>query len=325
MAVLTQVSEREARAFTQAYELGALRCVVGVPAGSVNSNFALELELGRFFLRIYEEQDAAGARAEALLLTHLAAAGVPTPPPVARRDGPLIGELAAKPAAIFPWREGTMRCQKSVSASDARYLGAALAAVHRAGEGVLHPAGRFRFDDLRARLPRIAGAKDRALAAEAAPLARKLDEIEGARDRTLPQGLIHGDLFRDNVLWNDHRISALLDFESASHGVLAYDLMVSVLAWCFGDTLDLDLFAAMVEGYDSVRALTQSERAGLAAEGRAAAVRFTITRITDYAMRVTEGPRIIKDWRRFANRLAALEALDAGAWRKVCGGAVANG
>jgi homoserine kinase type II len=85
--------------------------------------------------------------------------------------------------------------------------------------------------------------------------------------------------------------------------------MVTVLSWCFGDALDLSLARAMIAGYRSVRALSDEELASLTLEGRAAALRFTITRITDYAMRVTEGPRVIKDWRRFAMRLSTMESL----------------
>ena len=112
------------------------------------------------------------------------------------------------------------------------------------------------------------------------------------------------------MLWDERgEIAALLDFESASDGVYAYDLMVTVLAWCFGDALDAGLMRAMVDGYESVRPLEARERAGLLAEGCVASLRFAITRLTDYAMRVTDGPRVVKDWRRFQARLLALEAL----------------
>jgi homoserine kinase type II len=101
------------------------------------------------------------------------------------------------------------------------------------------------------------------LAAQAAPLRRALNAWSARRDSSLPRALIHGDLFRDNVLWNGAEIAALLDFESASDGVLAYDLMVTVLAWCFGDALDVSLARAMVAGYAEVRALSRAETDGL--------------------------------------------------------------
>jgi homoserine kinase type II len=311
MAVLTAASFAEVRALLLHLGLGELRALTGIPAGSVNSNFALDLEGGkRLFLRIYEEQDEDGARREASLLQDLAAAGVRTPAPLAP-----IAHLSGKPAAVFPWREGGIRCQRTVSTADVRKVGEALARVHAAGTGLREPPRPSRFGeaDLLLRISRIARAEDPALAAQAAPLREKLVEWSARRDAGLPRGLIHGDLFRDNVLWeraDQGEIAALLDFESASEGVFAYDLMVTALAWCVGDTLDAGLVREMIAGYESVRALTAAEQAGLVAEGCAAALRFTITRITDYAMRVTDGPRVIKDWQRFAMRLAALESIE---------------
>lgn len=313
MAVLTPISDADARAIARAHALGDVVRVDGIPAGSVNSNFALVTCNGKYFLRIYEEQGEEGARAEAALLARLASAGVPTGAPIARADGGgSVSAVGGKPVAIFPWRPGVHRCQASVTGDDCRRVGEALARVHRAGEGAPRAAGRFRYEDLVERTARIAAATDATLAAQSPRLRAKLEEWTARRDPSLPRGLVHGDLFRDNVLWNaDGSISALLDFESASDGVLAYDLMVTALAWCYGDALDLALVRAMTLGYESVRPLEARERRGLAAEACAAAVRFTITRVTDYAMRVTEGPRVIKDWRRFAARLAAIEALGA--------------
>jgi len=311
LAVLTPLSQAEASVVAREYGLGELVRIEGIPAGSVNSNFRLIASNGTYFLRIYEEQGRDGAVEEGELLLRLAAAGVATPRPLTRADGGVIGTAAGKPIAVFPWREGVHRCQAGVTARDARRVGEALASVHRAGANEARGEGRFRYEDLLARLDVIAGARDATLAAQAPILRAKLDTWTNARDASLPRGLIHGDLFRDNVLWDDAgAIAALLDFESASGGVLAYDLMVTVLAWCFGDSLDRALASAMIDGYESVRPLTREERRGLVAEGCAAAIRFTITRITDYAMRVSDQPRVVKEWRRFAARLAALEAIE---------------
>jgi homoserine kinase type II len=319
MGVFTEVSCEAVDVLLRSYALGSARTVTGIPAGSVNSNYALETTLGgRVFLRVYEEQDEAGARAEAALLRTLAARAVKTPPPVLRTDGEALSSIAGKPAALFPWIEGGMRCQASVTTEDARRVGAELARVHVAGVGLAVGAGRFTYDDLLLRVERIAQARAD-LAAEAAPLERRLRDWM-ARRQDLPQGLVHGDLFRDNVLWSpDGEIVALLDFESASHGVYAYDLMVTVLSWCFGDGLDTGLARAIVAGYCEVRTLEERERRGLLAEGCLAALRFTITRITDYAMKEGIGPRVLKDWRRFARRYEALEALGERGLREALG------
>jgi homoserine kinase type II len=128
---------------------------------------------------------------------------------------------------------------RSVTVEDGHRVGEALGRLHVAGKDTPRGPGRFEPSDLRVRLRRIAAAPDAQIAGQAGPLGEKLAAWESRRDAELPRGLIHGDLFRDNVLWNaEGEISALLDFESASDGVLAYDLMVTVLAWSFKDTLD---------------------------------------------------------------------------------------
>jgi len=310
VATFTPLNNGDVRQLLSDYQINDFIAFYGIKAGSVNSNFAVETASGRFFLRVYEEQDVQGAQTETRMLTVLAAGGVHTPAPVARRDRAFVSQVRGKAAALFPWQDGRMRCQASVTALDAERVGAALAGVHVVGERAERQEGRFREADLLGRLDRIAAATDPVLAAHTGPLRNALTRWCRARDAGLPRGLIHGDLFRDNVLWNDAaEIAALLDFESASDGVLAYDLMVTILAWCVGDDLDLELAQAMARGYQSVRRLTDAEKRGLVAEGCIAALRFSITRITDYAMRAGVGPRDMKDYRRFLMRLTTLERI----------------
>jgi homoserine kinase type II len=319
MATYTPLPLAQAQAAGQAFGLD-VRAVVPVPAGSVNSNYRLEVHHGGpFFARIYEEQDRAGAEAEARLLDHLATHGVATPRPLPRADGAgFTAETSAsagetrRPIALFPWRNGEILCQAMVSVEVARTVGEKLAEVHRAGATFGEPRpGRFRISDMRVRLERIAGAEDPALRAMAPQIVARLDRAESARDPDLPRGIIHGDLFRDNVLWEGGTPTALLDFESACDGSWVYDLMVTMLAWCYGDELDERLARAMFAGYSAVRRLSASERAALDVEGRIGALRFTVTRITDFAMRPAIGERVMKDYRRFWARHERIDALGA--------------
>ena len=212
--------------------------------------------------------------------------------------------------AVFPWKPGEILCQARVTPRIARIVGEKLAEVHRATAKFDESRpGRFRIEDLRVRLERIAGASDPALRAMAPLIAERLDRAERARDPDLPRGIIHGDLFRDNVLWENGELSALLDFESACDGSWVYDLMVTVLAWCYGSDLDEQLVRAMFAGYRGVRALSSAELAALSTEGRIAALRFTVTRITDFAMRQGVGDRVVKDYRRFWARHERLDEL----------------
>ncbi|HEV3194018.1 MAG TPA: homoserine kinase [Polyangiaceae bacterium] len=317
MAVLTKITDDEARALVAAYGLSDLRAVEGIPAGSVNSNFALHVGAAgsshgtRLFLRIYEEQDKVGAQHETALLEHLAKAGVPTPAPLRRTDGGLVSLVGEKPVALFPWRDGQMRCQAGVTQEDAMHIGEALARVHLAGAGLAAQEGRFDLEHLMDRLQRITKSGNERFERLVPSLRDALLRTQNARDPAIPTGLIHSDLFRDNVLWDaSGRVSALLDFESACRGTYAYDLMVCVLSWCVGDDLEPHLARAMRQGYERVRPLSDAERRGLLAEGSFAALRFTITRITDYALRQrAAGPRVVKDWQRFLFRFERLQAL----------------
>ena len=269
MAVLTAIAEAEAKALLEDYRLGAFGGIQGIPAGSVNSNYAVALEEGRIFLRIYEEQDRAGAESETAMLVRLAAAGVPTPAPHRRKDGGLVSVVRGKPAALFPWRDGAMRCQAGVTVDDARQVGESTCPkVHIAGAGEKRDEGRFRLEDLTRRLDRIEASGNESFVTIAPALRAALLDAHTARDAGLSRGMMHGDLFRDNVLWGaSGDIAALLDFESASDGTYAYDLMVTVLAWCVGDDIDGALARAMVDGYDTVRPVDERERRGFLGGG----------------------------------------------------------
>jgi homoserine kinase type II len=329
MAVLTVPREDEFDAFLSAYDLGSRRSVRGIEAGTVNTSYALDLEGGRYFLRIYEEQGRAGAEAEARLLQHLAAQGVKTPAPVVARDGAMVRSVVGKPAALFPWVDGDMLCLRAVTPLVGHEVGAALARMHLAGpppDGSLG-AGRFGPEDLVLRCDRVVTSCDDLARLEADALRAAVVAAAAERRNDLPSGLVHGDLFRDNVLWHEGgscdshdtgprsspRIAALLDFESAHRGPFAYDIAVTILSWSFRDAFDYEVGRSIVTGYREVRELEPSEREGLHAEAVFAALRFTITRITDEAIRVG------KKWQRFVARREALQRLGNAGLREALG------
>lgn len=312
MACLTTLSLAEAQALTAEYGM-ELRSFEALEAGSVNSNFRFDMANGPVFGRIYEEQGQAGAQAESVLLAELAESGARVSPPLRRLDGGVVGSARGKPFALYPWVAGEWLCHQRLTLEHCRLLGQALADVHLATARLSAlPAGRFGVPQIRERLAFILRTAPQFEAAVRF-IEKGLGSYERDAANDLPRGLIHGDLFRDNVLWRQDtgasapEIAALLDFESASEGVFVYDLMVCVLSWCFTADLELARVHAMLDGYESRRPLSERERGATTSEGLAVCLRFATTRITDFAMRTPPGQTPKRAFERFFERYAALE------------------
>jgi homoserine kinase type II len=311
VGVFTRLGDADLGDIVEAFELGELVSSQSIAAGTINSNFAIETSRGMWFVRVNEGKSEVDVAWEARLVGELAAGGVVTPPPVAARDGRPYAPLSSargKWVSVFPWRDGTHLAADDVTTDRASELGAALASLHLVGlelpaswrRGSIydhdHLVGRYkRFED--AMDPELARAID--VIGEELSIGSRAHHLRG-RATT---GIIHGDLFRDNVLWEGDRLAAILDFEQASGGSLAYDLGVCINDWCWTGTPRIDLAAALLAGYQRVRTLVPADREALPIEVRAAAARFTITRITDvYLARVTNPD---KDFRAFLARSEA--------------------
>ncbi len=355
MALLTDMTLGEARALGARYGLEVAH-VASIQAGSVNSNFVFTLASGeRRFVRVCEESGMAAVAEQNRLLAHLVARGVPTPAPLAMQGGGTVAAHRDKPAVAFAFVSGEAICQRGVTEPHARAVGAALAKIHRAGSDYAGaPESRFRTEQLRWRLEGLTAGHYGKLGREHLEAVRllslRLDELTpaAASERSAGHGarsssegasscrteelavaecgvapaaemVIHGDVFRDNVLWRAGSLAAILDFESASAGSPPFDLMVTMLAWCFGDTLDHALGGALAAGYLEVRPLDQGALDGCYDAARLAAVRFATTRLTDYELR-PRGVVVYKDFRRFLGRLAAIEALGREAFRDLVAG-----
>lgn len=308
MALLTALALGDAERLGRAYGV-ELASIEALSVGSVNSNFRATTRDGRtLFLRLYEEQGQAGAEGELALLDGLAAEGIPVSEPLPR-SGP-VPTLGDKPFAVFPWVEGEILCLGRVTAEACRRVGRALAQVHLASPKLprLGP-GRFGPPDMLERLARVEREAARpALMPDLARVRALYARYVAERDPSLPHGVVHGDLFRDNVLWRGGELAALLDFESAFHGPFVYDLMVTIAAWCYRDAFDLALVAALVEGYVAERPLSAAELRAVRVEGALGCLRFATSRITDFELRAREGERPARDFRRFLARLDAIAA-----------------
>jgi homoserine kinase type II len=322
VGLFTQLADGDLAEIARAFDLGAVRGVQSIAAGTINSNFAIDSERGAWFLRINEGKSEADVAWEARLVAALAQGGVITPPPRLTDDGRPYAALPGgdKWVSVFPWRAGRHLGAGEITAALAAEFGAALAALHRAGLELPAEWRRrsiYDHDHLVARHARFAASSDPALARAIADVGEGLAAASAAaavRARAT-HGIIHGDLFRDNVLWDGGRVVAILDFEQASGGSFAYDLAVCLNDWCWDGAVRLDLVEALLAGYQRVRPMTTADGEALLIEVPAAAVRFTITRITDVYLAKVDNPD--KDFRAFLARSDAWQGPVLGQLRSL--------
>ena len=272
MSVYTTVGRAELAAWLAPLNVGELVEHIGIAAGMQNSNYFVTTARGRFVLTLFEAIDPLALDFYLHLQAHLADAGLPCPRPCVDAAGALWRPLCSKPAALLSCLPG--RAIETPDSAHCRAVGEALAQLHGAAanlaEAPANPCGadwRQRIGDRL--LPLLAND-------EAALLADEL-AFQSRQDWSqLPQGVIHADLFRDNVLWQaDGRLGGLLDFYFAGIDAWLFDLAVVANDWC----PDAGRLAALVEGYAGVRPLTDSERSAWPAVRRAAALRFWLLRL----------------------------------------------
>jgi homoserine kinase type II len=288
-----------------------------IAAGTINTNVRVETAGGPLFLRINEGKTRDDVALEAEIVSWVAERGVPTPEPRRALDGQPFAVWNGELASLFPWVAGRTLARAELTPGHGAAAGRALARLHLAGaDNPERRLGRYTPDEIDRRLAAIAALGRPELAGAVATLGPELQALAGERRADLPAGIIHGDLFVDNVLFHeDGRLSALLDFEQASWGRLAYDVAVTVLAFGFGtDDFRADVTRAFLEAYAAVRRPTREERAGFGAELRFAACRFAVTRITDVHLKRASGAPGGKRFQRYLDRLARIKQHAGDDW-----------
>jgi homoserine kinase type II len=284
MAVYTDVAADELAEFLKGYDIGELLSYKGIAEGVENSNFLLHTTTGYFILTLYEKRVASDDLPYFLsLMTHLAARGVSCPQPAKNRSGDVFGALSGRPAAIINFLEGVWPRRPNVA--HCAGVGEALAKMHIAGHD---------FPFVRKNPLSVAGW--RPLFDRAAPCAdsvqhglrdflkRELDHLRARWPDDLPDGVIHADLFPDNVFFIGDKLSGLIDFPFACNDILAYDVAICLNAWCFepDHSFNVTKARALLGAYGRERKLSPAEEEALPLLARGAALRFLLTRLVDF-------------------------------------------
>lgn len=305
MAVYTEVSDEALEQFLRDYDIGHVLSFKGIAGGVENTNYLLRTDKGTYILTLYEKRVAEEDLPFFIgLMDHLAAKGFACPEPIRNRQGNALGQLQDRPAAMVSFLEG-MEVSHPTAAHCHR-VGQTMANMHKAASGfkitrknALDPSG----------WPALADTNlDRADTVEdglADLISTQLAYCVKHWPTDIPTGVIHADMFKDNVFFLDGELSGVIDFYFSCNDYLAYELAVGINAWCFDDDLKFqpELSAALIDGYQSVRTLETTEIQALPILVRGAALRFLLTRLNDW-LNVPPGALVVPhDPKAFSIRL----------------------
>lgn len=279
MSVYTNIEQHELEAFLKNYSLGALLKYQGINAGIENTNYFVSTESGEFVLTIFEEIDLDTLPYYLNLMAHLSDHGMPTAHPIADLHDNYVQVLKEKPTALVRRLDGKNILEPESIHSAA--VGQALAQMHVLGEsftGVLaNPRGVAWVEHTANRIAEHLSNEEQKL------LSQEVNYRKQAFPKNLPQGVIHADLFRDNVMFKDHTLTGMIDFYYACNDYLLYDLAVTVNDWCTTKSgeLDAELYISLITAYQTERPLETHELEAWEYMLRAAALRFWLSRSQD--------------------------------------------
>jgi homoserine kinase type II len=284
MAVYTTVDDLTLATFLSAYDLGNVLSFAGIAEGVENSNYLLRTDKAHFILTLYEKRvDADDLPFFMELMTHLAGMGMNCPLPVAARDGSILQELMGRPCAVFSFLDGTS--SRYPNREKCRALGVSLATMHLHASGITrrraNALGPASWQPL---LDSIGAGADEITPSMQEMAQSRLSSILAAWPQDLPQGIIHADLFPNNVLFIGDKLTGLIDFYFACEDIFAYDIGICLNSWCFDadGSFNVTKSGAILQGYESQRPLLDAEKQALPILNQGAAMRFFLTRLYDW-------------------------------------------
>ncbi len=313
MAVYTEIRDRELAEYLDRYDIGELHSLKGIAEGVENSNFLLSTDVGNYILTLYEKRvDVEDLPFFLGLMEHLSTKGLSCPRPVPLKSGKSLSTLAGRPSAIISYLDGnSVRRPKP---NHCQQVGDALAQMHLAGDGfALKRENALTVHGWRPLFEGSGGRADEISGGLLELVNDELSFLEANWPSNLPKGIIHADLFPDNVFFLKDELSGLIDFYFACNDLLAYDIAICVNAWCFepDHSFNVTKARAFLEGYSAVRPLTPEEYAALPVLCRGAALRFLLTRLYDW-LNVPPGALVTpKDPAEYIAKLRFHRSVDA--------------
>ena len=322
MAIHTLLTDTTLQTVAQTWALGPLLGAEPLAKGGMATNYRLRTRQGLFFLRHTTTRDAEDLAFEAALLSHLHLHHLAVPTLLPTAGGAPWLEVQGGRVSLFGWLAGEEVPKAALTPAHLEALGALLGRVHRATESfAAERPNPYGLPVVRTWLEALVEHPEEALRTGAREMLGVLGEVEAHPPELEPLGVIHGDLFPDNVKWLGERLSALLDFEMACHAPYGLDLAITLDAWCFdAGAWRPELAQALLRGYGQEHPLPEQMRRALYAHARFAAVRFATSRIRDYYLSPLPPDRLVrKDWRTWLARARTLQSMGEEGFRQLVG------
>jgi len=321
LAVYAALDEKDFTLVTEAYGLGSFVEATGIPQGSINTNYRIETGSGRYFVRHTTVRSAADLTFEAGLLAHLAQSAFPSPHLLRARSGAPFLELAGGRVSVFRYLVGEELTRDRLTPEHLERLGAELGKMHRLTNSFGgHRDNPYSVTVVAGWLEGLKSNPDPEIAKIAAEELGYLEDSQLASGELVPRGVIHADLFMDNVKWVGDRVSAFFDFEMACRDTFTRDVAITLNAWCFNGGYDEALCRAFIRGYEDERRLSTAERSDLWHQALFGAVRYTASRIRDFHLSPLPPDKLFKkDFRTYLARSRDLKRLGPKGFRALLG------
>lgn len=284
MSVFTTLTFEQVAQWLQGFNVGTLTALKGIAAGITNTNYFVITDKNRYVLTVFEKNTLDELPYFVDLMAHLAQHGVPCPTPIADKNGACLHMLHGKPVLMVSCLVGKDIATPNIE--QVKSVAFTLAKMHLAGLHFKQAGHNQRGEDWRTEtatrvIPKLSASEQHMLQTE-------LDFQHNLDVSTLPHGVVHGDLFRDNVLFEEDTLGGFIDFYYACDDILLYDVAIAVNEWCLHHNgadignIDQEKVEAFLEAYQVLRPFTDQERQLWSAMLRRAALRFWLSRLYDF-------------------------------------------
>ena len=284
MGVFTHISKENLNTFLEDYNLKEVQSFEGINEGIQNTNYKIKIDTKDFILTIYENINNTDDLDFFLsLMNYLSSKGIKCPIPIENSKSNYVGEIKSKPAALLTFIDG--KSTLNIKKDHTFEVGKVLAEMHlNTKDFPLEKINDLSVDGWEKLLIKNKNKIDKFEKNLYKKIEDKIIIIRKKWPKDLPSGVIHADLFPDNVLFRDGKVSGLIDFYFSCNDYFVYDLCICINAWCFNykNEFQIDLFQNLLKGYQSIRKLEEEEINVIPLLCHASSLRFLLTRIDNW-------------------------------------------